>query len=138
MVTPPPTGPIHLLASVAGTLAPLPFAPPDAPSPVEDGGTAASPPNSNSIRRDEPAPARAPVLDGAAGDSARPVTPTDAVDVAAPFREPRVTLSRARSLARSSREPPEDPVRNLKLKPKFQIKIWSRRLHLCLPLEVAT
>ena len=99
MVTPPPTGPIHLLASVAGTLAPLPFAPPDAPSPVEDGGTAASPPNSNSIRRDEPAPARAPVLDGAAGDSARPVTPTDAVDVAAPFREPphRATKKRKRN-----------------------------------------
>ena len=88
-----------MLASVADTLAPLPFAPPDAPSPADDEGTAASPPNSNSIRRDAPAPARAPVLDGAAGNSARPVTPTDAVDVAAPFREPppRATKKRKRN-----------------------------------------
>ena len=110
MASPSPTGPIYLLASVADALVPLPFAPPDAPSPADDEGTAASHPNSNSIQRDAPAPARAPVLDGAAGDAARPVTPTDAIDVAAPFREPPPRATKKRKRNRQSDDEKMDSV----------------------------
>ena len=59
--------------------------PSDAPSPTGDKGAATSSPNSNSIQRN--VPACASVLDGADGNAARPITPTDAVEVAAPFAE---------------------------------------------------
>ena len=99
-----------MLASVAGTLAPLPSTPPDAPSPADDEGTALPPPNLNSIRHDAPAPARVSVLDGAAGDAARPVTPTDAIDVAAPFREPPPRATKKRKRNRQSDDEKMDSV----------------------------
>ena len=60
--SPTPTAPFDLLAAVATTLAPLATAPSDAPSPADDEGAAASPPNSNLTQQDALALARAPVL----------------------------------------------------------------------------
>ena len=82
--------------------------PSDAPSPAGDEGAATSSPNSNSIQRD--APARASVLDGADGNAARPITPTDAVEVAAPFAEPPPWGTKKRKRGHQSEDEKMDSV----------------------------
>ena len=99
---------VVLLASVADTLAPLPSTPSDAPSPAGEEGAATLSPNSNSNQWD--APAHESILDGTDGNAARPITPMDAVEVAAPLADPPPRGTKKRKRGRQSKDQKMDSV----------------------------
>ena len=55
-------------------------------------------------------PARVPVLNGTGGNAARPITPTDAIDVAAPFADPPPRGTKKRKRGRQSKDQKMDSV----------------------------